>query len=130
MKLRQEGIPAFVCPAQIPGKGDYYRVFIGFYRTLAETRKAASKLKGQRDLYPLEAKMPYAIQVGTFDSDQELKKLEADLRSKAYLAYSIPGTPDSNKSRLLIGAFRTEKEAARLTKKLQQEGFKAEVVRR
>jgi cell division septation protein DedD len=130
MKLRQEDIPAFVCPAQIPGKGEYHRVFVGFYMTLTETRKAASKLRGKKDLHPLEAKMPYAIQVGTFDSDQELEKLEADLRSKAYLAYSIPGTPESHKHRLLIGAFRTEKEAAGLTKKLQQEGFKAEVVRR
>jgi len=130
MKLRQEGLPAFVCSTQIPGKGNYHRIFIGFYMTLTETRKAASKLRGKKDLHPLEAKMPFAVQVGAFDSDRELKKLEVDLRSKAYLAYSIPGTLDSHKSRLLIGAFRTEKEAARLTKKLQQEGFKAEVVRR
>jgi cell division septation protein DedD len=130
MKLRQEGIPAFVCPVQIPGKGSYHRVFIGFYMTLTETREAASKLKGRKDIYPLEAKMPYAIQIGTLISDQELKKLEADLRSKAYLSYSIPDKVDNNKSRLLIGAFKTEKESERLTKMLQEEGFKAEVVRR
>jgi cell division septation protein DedD len=74
--------------------------------------------------------MPYAILVGTFDSDPELKKLEADLRSKAYLTYSIPDKPDNNGTRLLIGAFRTAKEATGLTQKLQQEGFNARVVRR
>ena len=74
--------------------------------------------------------MPYAILVGTFASDLELKKLEADLRSKAYLTYSIPDEPDSNGTRLLIGAFRTAKEATVLTKKLQKEGFNAKVVRR
>ncbi|MBW1900788.1 MAG: SPOR domain-containing protein [Deltaproteobacteria bacterium] len=130
VKLRKKGVPAFVCPARISGKGKYYRVFIGSYRTLEETRKAASKLKGPKGLHPLEAKMPYAIRVGTFDSDPELKKLEADLRSKAYLTYSIPDKPDNNRTRLLIGAFRTEKDATELTKKLQQEGFNAKVVRR
>ena len=130
MELRQKGVPAFVCPTQVSGKGDYYRIFIGFYRTLEETRKTASKLRGQKDLHPLEAKMPYAVQVGKFDSDLERTKLEADLRSNAYLAYSIPDTADNRKANLLIGAYRTEEEAARLAKRLQQEGFKAKVVKR
>ena len=130
IKLRKKGVPAFVNPAQIPKKGEYHRVFIGFYRTLEETRKAALKLKGAKYLYPLEAKMPYAIQVGTFNSDQELKKLEADLQSKTYLAYSVPDMAANNKTKLLIGAFRTEKETAIFTKKLQNEGFKAKVVKR
>ncbi len=130
MKLREKNIPAFACPVHIPGKGDFYRIFIGFYGTLEETRTAASKLKGQKDIYPLEAKMPYAIQVGSFDSDQERIQLEADLRSKAYLAYSIPEKTDNNKTRLLIGAFRTEEDASRLTEKLQKAGFTPRVVSR
>jgi cell division septation protein DedD len=73
---------------------------------------------------------PYAIQVGPSDSDKELKQLEADLRTKGYVTYSIPDRGDNGKIRLLIGAFRTEKEAVRLTKKLQEEGFKPKVVRR
>jgi cell division septation protein DedD len=130
LKLRKKDIPAFVCPIRISGKGEYYRVFIGFYRTLEETRKAASNLKGPKGLHPLEAKMPYAILVGTFDSAHEMKNLEADLKSKAYLTYSIPDKPDNKRTRLLLGAFRTKKEAVGLTKKLQQEGFKTKVVRR
>ena len=88
------------------------------------------ELKGQEDLYPLEAKMPYAIEVGAFDSDQELKKLEDELRSEAYLAYSIPGIPNSNHARLLIGAFRTEKETEKLSKELRDKGFMPKVVSR
>jgi hypothetical protein len=130
MKLKKEGIPAFVCPAQIPNRGEYHRIFIGFYKTFKETRKAALKLKGVKNLYPLEAKMPYAIQVGTFNSDQELKKLEADLQSKTYLAYSVPDMAENSKTKLLLGAFRTEKETAVLTKKLQNEGFEAKVIMR
>ncbi len=130
MKLKKKGIPAFVCPARIPNRGEYHRIFIGFYRTLKETRKAALKLRGAKNLYPLEAKMPYAIQVGTFNSDQELKNLETDLQSKTYIPYSVPDMAENSKTRLLLGAFRTEKETAILTKKLQDEGFEAKVVRR
>ena len=130
IKLREKGILAFVCPARIPNKGEYHRIFIGFYRTFKETRKAALKLKGAKNLYPLEAKMPYAIQVGTFNSDQELKKLEADLQSKAYLTYTVPDTAANNKTKLLFGAFRTKKETAISAKNLQNEGFEARAVKR
>jgi cell division septation protein DedD len=130
IKLREKGALAFVCPARIPDRGEYHRIFIGFYRTLEETRKAALKLKGEKNLYPLVAKMPYAIQVGTFNSDQELKKLEADLQWKTYLTYTVPDTTANNKTKLLFGAFRTEKETEIFTKKLQNEGFEAKVVKR
>jgi len=128
MNLRNKGIPAFACPTQIPGKGKYYRVFIGFYRTFQETRKAALGLRGKKDLYPLEAKMPYAIQFGTFDSDQELQKLETDLQSKYYLAYTIPDISNMSRTRLLMGAFRAEKDSEELVKALQAEGFSPSVV--
>jgi cell division septation protein DedD len=130
MKLRRDGLPAFVSPALIPGRGDFYRIFIGYYRTFNETRRAASQLKDQKDLHPIESKMPYAIQVGAFHSDQELIKLEAALRSKEYLAYSIPGTNDNSMTRLLVGAFKTEQEAARFSKRFQIEGIEAKVVTR
>ena len=130
IKLREKGVPAFVCSAQIPNRGEYHRIFIGFYRTLKETKKAALKLKGAKNLYPLEAKMPYAIQVGTFNSNQELKMLKADLQSKTYLTYTVPDTAANNKTKLLFGAFRTEEEPAILTKKFQNEGFEAKVVKR
>jgi cell division septation protein DedD len=130
MKLREKGVTAFVCPARIPDRGEYHRIFIGFYRTFKEARKAALKLKGKENLYPLEAKMPYAVQLGTFNSDQELKELEAALQSKAYLTYSVPDEGANNKTKLLFGAFRTEKETAMFTKKLQNQGFEAKVAKR
>jgi len=130
MELRKKGDPAFISPAHIPGKGDWYRVFLGYYGTLEEAQKAALALKKRKFRYANVIRKPYAIQVGPSDSDQELKKLEADLRTKGYVTYSIPDRGDNGKIRLLIGAFRTEKEAVRLTRNLQQEGFNPKVVRR
>lgn len=130
MRLREEGNYGFVSHIHIPEKGDWYRVFVGFYRSFEAAQQAAMKLK--KGAYPLSfvVKMPFAIQIGIFSSDAEFKKLEAELRLKGYLAYSMPDESDDNKIRLLVGVFRTEKEAEILTKKLQKEGFTPKVVQR
>jgi len=130
MELRKKGDPAFTSSAHIRGKGDWYRVFLGFYGTLEEAHKAALALKKRKFRYADVVKKPYAIQVGLSDADRELKKLEADLRLKGYITYRIPDARYSAKIRLLIGAFGTEKEAVRLTRELQEEGFKTKVVQR
>jgi len=130
MKSRSKGNSGFVSHVYIPGKGDWYRLFMGFYRTFEEAGKAAFELKKQEYPHAIVVKMPFAIQVGISFKDEELKKLEADLRSKGYLAYSVLDRLYNNKIRLLVGAFPTEKEAAILTEKLQREGFKPQVVKR
>jgi cell division septation protein DedD len=129
-ELRSKGHLAFTCPAKIPGKGDWYRVFIGYYERLEETRQAASKLNVQHFTKPLEAKMPFAVQIGILNSEDELKKLEANLLSKAYLAYSILDGPENKKIKLLLGAYRTEKDASTFAQKLKEEGYNPKVVRR
>jgi hypothetical protein len=130
MESRNKGNSGFVSHVYIPGKGDWYRVFMGFYRTVEEAEKAAVELKKQMYPHAFVVKMPFAIQVGISSKDEELKILEADLRSKGYLAYSVLDRLYNNKIRLLVGAFPTEKEAAILTEELQKEGFKPEVVQR
>jgi cell division septation protein DedD len=130
MKIRNKGDSGFVSHAYISGKGDWYRVFIGFYRTVEEAQQAAFELKKQEYVHAFVVKMPYAIQIGISSKNEELKKLEADLRSKGYLAYSVLDRLYNNKIRLLVGAFRTEKEAEILAKELEKEGFKPKVVQR
>ena len=129
-KSRMKGDLAFTSYGYIPGKGDWYRVFVGYYENSKEARKAALKLKGKNFPDAFAIKKPYVIQVGLFNSDQGLKKLEVNLQSKGYMAYSIPIKGDKDKIRLLIGAFGTKKEAAKLAIKIQAEGFKPSVVLR
>lgn len=130
MKIRKKGHSGFVSHAYISGKGDWHRVFIGFYRTVEEAQQAVSELKKQEYVHAFVVKMPYAIQIGISDKNEELKILEADLRSKGYLAYSVLDKLYNKKIRLLVGAFPTEKEAGILGKELEKEGFKSTVVRR
>ena len=130
MKSRNKGGSGFITHAYIPGKGDWYRVFIGFYRTFEEAEQAAFELKKGDYAHAFVVYMPFAIQLRVSFKDEELKILEADLRSKGYLAYSVLDRLYNNKIRLLLGAFRTEKEAGRLAKELEKEGFESKVVRR
>ncbi len=127
-KLKKKGDTAFTSLVKINGKGVWNRVYIGFYRTFVEARKAALKLKERRFSYVNVVQTPYAIQVGLFDSPQEMKRHETDLWSKKYAAYSVPVNRDNGKKRLMIGAFKTEKEALTISEKLEEEGFKPKVV--
>ncbi|MBW2598437.1 MAG: SPOR domain-containing protein [Deltaproteobacteria bacterium] len=103
MKIRNKGNSGFVSHAHIPG---------------------------QEHPQAIVVKMPFAVQIGVFSGDEELKKVDADLRSKGYVAFSVPDRLDNNKTRLLVGAFRTEKEAEILAKELDKEGFRPKVIQR
>jgi len=130
IELRKSGDIAFTSYAHIPGKGDWYRIFVGFYKSLSEAKKAGAALKKRNFLYANVIKMPYAVQTGCFDSDRELKKIEADLMVKGYIPYIAPDRHDNSKSRLLIGAFETEEKAEVVAQRLKEKGFNAKIVRR
>ena len=63
-KLKNNGDPAFTCPVLIPGQGEWHRVFVGFYQSLDEARKAAGRLKKRKFNYVQVAEKPFAVQVG------------------------------------------------------------------
>ncbi len=130
MILRNKGDSVCVSHAHIAGRGDWYRVFVGVYRTPEEARKAVLELKKREYRNAFVVRRPFAIEVGIFSGDKELNKMEANLLAKGYSAYSAPNSLYKNKIRLLVGAFRTEKEAETAAKNLQKEGFKPKVVRR
>ena len=130
MILRDKGDSVCISYARIAGKGDWYRVLVGFYRTSEEAQKAALELKNREYQNAFVVRPPFTVALGVFSDDKKLRKLEADLLSKGYSAYSLPDRATKNEIRLLVGAFWTEEEAETVTKDLQKEGFKPEVVRR
>ncbi|MDY7038294.1 MAG: SPOR domain-containing protein, partial [Thermodesulfobacteriota bacterium] len=130
IKSRMKGDLAFTSYGYIPGRGDWYRVFVGYYENSKEARKAALNLRRKKFPHAFAIKKPFVIQVGLFDSNQGLKKLEAHLQSKGYVAYSMPFKENKEKIRLLIGAFGTRKEAAKLAIKMHAEGYRPRVVLR
>ena len=130
IRSRKKGYAGFVSYAHVPGKGEWYRVYVGFYRTLEEAQQAAFEIKKQDYLHAFVVKMPFAVQVGIFSSEKNLKEIEADLRSKGYLAYRLPDRISPNKIRLLAGAFPSEAAASEIAKALEKEDIKPKVVQR
>jgi len=130
MILRDKGDSVCISHAHIAGKGDWYRVLVGYYRTPEEAQKAALGLKNREYRNAFVVRPPFSVALGIFSDDEKLKKLEAHLVSKGYSAYTLPDKATKNKIRLLVGAFWTEKEAETVIKDLLEEGFKPKVVRR
>jgi len=130
MILRDKGDSVCISHARIAGKGGWYRVLVGFYRTFEEAQKAVLELKEREYRQAFVVRPPFTVELGFFSGDEKLNKLKADLIAKGYSAYSLPNRATKNKIRLLVGAFWKEKEAETVIKDLQKEGFKPKVVRR
>jgi hypothetical protein len=129
--LKKEGFPAFSSFIRIPGKGDYYRVFIGYFGSKEETSRAASLFKQRKTSFnTVVDKKPYAIQIAIFASLREMKKAELYLWSKGYTPYGMLDTNDKNKTRLLIGAFASEKKALDHINQLRNDRFAPQIVKR
>ncbi len=129
-RLKDNGDPAFTSPVWIPGKGQWHRVYIGFYQTLAEAQKAATRLKKRNFSYTEIVKKPLAVQVGMTDSYKDAREFKARLRNKGYMAYSLLDRKERKKTRILIGAYGSETEARQLIEQLQQDGYATQVLPR
>ncbi len=130
MILREKGDSVCVSHARITGKGDWYRVIVGFYRTPQAAQKAALELKKREYRNAFVIRRPFAVEIGVFSGDEKLKNTETRLVANGYSAYTLPSRDVNNKFRLLVGAFYTENDAETVIKNLQKEGLNPEVVRR
>jgi cell division protein FtsN len=130
MILRDKGDSVCISYAHIAGKGNWYRVLVGFYQTPQEAKKAALGLKKREYHHAFVVRPPFTVELGFFSDDENLEKLKDYLISKGYSAYSLPNKSAENNTRLLVGAFWAEEEAATVIKELQKEGFKPNLVRR
>jgi tetratricopeptide (TPR) repeat protein len=128
--LKKNGDPAFNCPVSIPGKGQWNRVFVGFYQSLGEAKKAAARLKKRKFQFVQVARKPLAVQVGVADSYKQAQEIKSRLRARGYMAYSLLDRRKRRKTRVLIGAYSSEGEAELLIKQLQQDGFATKLLPR
>jgi cell division septation protein DedD len=129
-KLLTNGDRAFTSPVQVPGKGKWHRVYIGYYKTQEEAKVAAAGLKKRSFRYVRIAKKPYAVQVGLVSSEKEVLELKSRLQAKGYLAYSLPAGNEQRQTRILIGAYESKEAAVNLTNQLRKDGFSAEILPR
>ncbi len=127
---RKSGDPSFSSQITLPGRGEWFRVFIGVYRTFDEAMASARHLKSCDYPDAFAIKLPYAISVRMADlTDGQQEKAFAELQSMGYLPYRIP-KEEQNKTPLLIGAFGTREESEKISDMLRAKGFHPEVVQR
>jgi len=128
--LRGKGDSVCVSHARLAGKGDWYRVIVGFFRTPQAAQKAAVELKKREYRNAFVIRRPFTVEIGIYVGDEKLKTLETQLITNGYSAYTLPSRDADNKFRLLVGAFHTENDAEKVTKNLQKEGLTPKVVQR
>ena len=114
----------------IPGKGQWNRVFVGFYQSHGEAKKAAARLKKRKFQFVQVARKPFAVQVGVADSYKQAQEIKSKLRARGYMAYSLLDRRERRKTRILIGAYSSESEAELLVQQLQKDGFKTRLLPR
>lgn len=128
--IKKKGFEPFTGLVSIPGKGNWYRIYIGYNRTYKEAVNAAAKVKQKLREDASAAKAIWAIQVGNTDTEAELTGLVNNLGEKGYYFCKIPVAKDSDVIRLLAGAYKTEQETVSMVNALKKDGFEPFVVKR
>lgn len=123
--LKGMGHVAFSGLVNIPGKGDWYRIYAGCFRSLDEASALASDIKKALGEDANAIKAPWAIQIGKPTTSSEAEKQLAILFTKGYRAYLLTAPDNKGSIRILIGAFPSEKAATTMVNTMKKEGFKA-----
>jgi len=123
--LKGMGHVAFSGLVTIPGKGDWYRIYAGCFRSLDEASILASDIKRTLGEDANAIKAPWAIQIGKPIASSEAGKHVSKLNTKGYRPYLLTAPDNQGSVRILVGAFVSEKAATPMINSLKKEGFKA-----
>jgi cell division septation protein DedD len=129
-RWRERGYSAYAGLFILPEKGDWYRIFVERFptRDAADEFAKMVKAKGITD-YAKTMDMPYAIEVGLYDSKGQIGDALKRLRTKGYSPYIL--TLDISGKfvyRVLIGAYETLEQAQEISKKMGRQGIKHRIV--
>ncbi|BHH84117.1 SPOR domain-containing protein [Desulforhopalus sp. 52FAK] len=131
--LRTLGYPAFSSSIKLKNRGIWHRVYIGSF----STRDAAQKVKDQLSAETIGEgfirHLPYAVQIGTSGTLEQLGPLYKSLLASSHFPYSTSIRNASSgviEERLLIGACYKEEDCDLLLSNIVAEGFNAVVVER
>ena len=123
-ELQKKGLSPYWIFVSLPDKGQWYRVFVGNFRTEAEA-DAFQKAHGIRADRIL--KTPYAVRIGSFTSKEDLDQKISSLKAAGYCPYIIE---QQGRYDLLVGAYQTRQAAEQLAVRLKALGFDCEMALR
>ncbi|MBI2115212.1 MAG: polysaccharide biosynthesis tyrosine autokinase [candidate division NC10 bacterium] len=132
--LRKEGLEAFTVPAQVPGKGRWYRVLIGGFESASSAAEAERELRAKGRIEDaVVVSLPYAVEVSGLATPDQAAEATQVARRSGYLPLlrQAPGDrPAGSNQTLLVEAFGTPREAERLADLLRERGLRPRVIRR
>ena len=129
LHFRNKGDAAFTSPVYLKS-GVWHRIFMGFYPTLADARKAAAVLKKRRfrkyDIF----KKPWTLQLGIFKTREGARTMERIMYKLGLVPYRVKDQYPTTDLRMLFGAFETRQEAARIAATLRKNHIDSRIVLR
>jgi hypothetical protein len=110
------GYPATLAPVTIPGKGQWFRVYVGSFADSTEAMRARDRLEAS-DLVDegVVRSAPWTFEIGIYPSLEAARGDAAALRERGIAAYTAGREP----VRLYAGAYQSREEAELLAHTLQ-----------
>lgn len=124
-RFRRSGAALYIVRSEVKGKGAWWRVMSGAYRSADEAGQARKALG---DSGAVVVRTPFANRLGAFSSEAAAAVAMAQAKALGYFPYLMQGAGGSVE--LLVGAFPAEAEAKNLQRELKVQGVASEVVRR
>jgi cell division septation protein DedD len=115
-QVQEAGLPAFLAPVSLPGKGRWQRVYVGSFADSVAARRALERL--QQDGVIEEGTVrstPWAFDLGVYPTRAAARAEAEALLRKGITAYVAGEDP----ARLYTGAYQTREEAELLARTLQ-----------
>jgi cell division septation protein DedD len=119
------GLSPYWVQVDLGKKGKWFRLFTRFFRTRAE---ADAFIRENRIDGAASKHTKYAVLIGTYKSEKEIKTKGRELRAGGYSSYEVKGK--GGVSRLYTGAFYQMARAQKHKADLASKGIQGEVVER
>jgi len=93
--MKAKGLVAFYQKETVPGKGEFYRSYIGNYKTIPLARKALTKLKktGEIDFFHIQKTDEKNAEIATKKMEIGAQKNEPAQKTENKTALTIVDTP-------------------------------------
>jgi cell division septation protein DedD len=124
-KFRKNGLTPYIVETDLGGRGLWWRILSGYYRTLEEASQARKAL---RIPDAVVVKTPYANLIGQYGSENDALLAAAQVTTKEVFPYVLraPG----NSFQLIAGAFPSQQAADKHQRELESKGIAARTIQR
>ncbi len=127
VELTSMGRKALIGISRLGTSGNWYRVYVGCFRTPPEAENMRDELTDDGFDEAVLTMIPYAIVIRPPDHDPRGETIENQLLASGFLPYRRPGNDDHD---VLVGGYQSPEQARSTVAALESAGYDARVVKR